>query len=515
MNSNLGSQQNNILKNSQNTKDDTDITNINQSDLLLFLQFYFINAYKNLSQILSDKVITNESEISKITSSFNFWLNFSLNFKDTSFVNLLLYKEDDRATFCKNKLKEIISLIVKFLYNNLKSEEAYNRILKNNHSKVYELLLKLKDIIDNVYNSDLKEEIFINLNEEICNNKEQRFDNGKESENNDNKNNNEEQNEKQIIPKMVENINGANQFSNSNVDIEKMNNIIQNNIIINNNIENGGKINDSNNNNDINHNKIYFQQLENNENNQNINQNKIEQNETNNIINNINNNNTIFTIVDENNNIISYQEFINDNNILPNNINNNNNIQNNDNNFPLKVDSPSLNYDEISKLFYNFCYFTNFNLRYFQIVFFEKVGYAFLNYNGDFMWADEFTSHVLFEEDNIKKLNLFNIMTDFSKYILKKKYKDHFFDFKDENNRLRVFTYTIDSSRINEQENKKKGEKLFDDLSKIKTLVSRASPILLKGKGENYIACIFLETKFSLYRQNFDFFYWKSDWNNK
>ena len=514
MNSNLGSQQNNILKNSQNTKDDTDITNINQSDLLLFLQFYFINAYKNLSQILSDKVITNESEISKITSSFNFWLNFSLNFKDTSFVNLLLYKEDDRATFCKNKLKEIISLIVKFLYNNLKSEEAYNRILKNNHSKVYELLLKLKDIIDNVYNSDLKEEIFINLNEEICNNKEQRFDNGKESENNDNKNNNEEQNEKQIIPKMVENINGANQFSNSNVDIEKMNNIIQNNIIINNNIENGGKINDSNNNNDINHNKIYFQQLENNENNQNINQNKIEQNETNNIINNINNNNTIFTIVDENNNIISYQEFINDNNILPNNINNNN-IQNNDNNFPLKVDSPSLNYDEISKLFYNFCYFTNFNLRYFQIVFFEKVGYAFLNYNGDFMWADEFTSHVLFEEDNIKKLNLFNIMTDFSKYILKKKYKDHFFDFKDENNRLRVFTYTIDCAKINEQESKKKGEKLFEDLSKIKTLVSRASPILLKGKGENYIACIFLETKFSYYRQNFDFFYWKSDWNNK
>ena len=52
MNSNLGSQQNNILKNGQNTKDDSDITNINQSDLLIFLQFYFINAYKNLSQIL-------------------------------------------------------------------------------------------------------------------------------------------------------------------------------------------------------------------------------------------------------------------------------------------------------------------------------------------------------------------------------------------------------------------------------------------------------------------------------
>ena len=514
MNSNLGSQQNNTLKNAQNTKDDSDITNINQSDLLLFLQFYFITAYKNLSQILSDKVLTNENEISKITSSFNFWLNFSLNFKDTSFVNLLLYKKDDRATFCINKLKDIIKLIVKFLYDNLKSEEAYNRILKNNHTKVYELLLKLKDIIDNVYNSDLKEEIFINLNEENPNIKEEGFDIEKESEINENKNNNynDEQNGKLIMPKMAENINETNQFNSNKIDIENINNIIKNNIIINNNIVNGVHDNDNNNNNDnndnkdINQNKILFDHIENNEN---INQNKKEQNE--NINNNNINNNTTINIVDENNNIINYHDIINDYNISPNYINNISNSKY----FPLKVNSPSLNFEEISKLFYNFCYFTNFNLRYFQIVFFEKIGYAFLNYNGDFMWADEFASNVLFEEDNIKKLNLFNIMTDFSKYILKKKYKDHFFDFKDENNRLRVFTYTIDCAKINEQESKKKGEKLFEDLSKIKTLVSRASPILLKGKGENYIACIFLETKFSYYRQNFDFFYWKSDWNNK
>ena len=62
---------------------------------------------------------------------------------------------------------------------------------------------------------------------------------------------------------------------------------------------------------------------------------------------------------------------------------------------------------------------------------------------------------------------------------------------------------------------KKKGEKLFDDLSKIKTLVSRATPVLLNGRGETYIACLFLETKYSKHRQNFDYFYWKSDWNNK
>ena len=406
MNSNLGSQQNNALKNTQNTKDDSDITNINQSDLLLFLQFYFITAYKNLGQILSDKVLTNENEISKITSSFNFWLNFSLNFKDTSFVNLLLYKKDDRATFCINKLKDIIKLIVKFLYDNLKSEEAYNRILKNNHTKVYELLLKLKDIIDNVYNSDLKEEIFINLNEENPNIKEEGFDIEKESEINENKNNNynDEQNGKLIMPKMAENINEANQFNSNKIDIENINNIIKNNIIINNNIVNGVHDNDNNDNNDINQKKILFEHIENNEN---INQNKKEQNENNNNI----NNNTTINIVDENNNIINYHDIINDYNISPNYINNISNSKY----FPLKVNSPSLNFEEISKLFYNFCYFTNFNLRYFQIVFFEKIGYAFLNYNGDFMWADEFASNVLFEEDNIKKLNLFNIMTDFSK----------------------------------------------------------------------------------------------------
>ena len=106
-------------------------------------------------------------------------------------------------------------------------------------------------------------------------------------------------------------------------------------------------------------------------------------------------------------------------------------------------------------------------------------------------------------------------MTDYSKYIIKKRFKDHFFDFKDNNNRLRIFTYTIDGGKNCELENKKKGEKLFDDLSKIKTLVSRATPVLLNGRGETYIACIFLETKFSKHRQNFDYFYWKSDWNNK
>ena len=180
MNSNLGSQQNNYSKNKLNLKDDTDMENINQSDLLIFLQFYFSNAYKNINKILTDKVIMNDSEIYKITSSFNFWLNFSLNFKDNSFVNLLLNKNDDRAKFCKTKLIEIIKIIVKFLYDNLNSEEAFNKMMKNHYHKLYELLLKLKDIIDNAYNSDLRDEIFINSNEENLNYKEETNKNEKE-----------------------------------------------------------------------------------------------------------------------------------------------------------------------------------------------------------------------------------------------------------------------------------------------------------------------------------------------
>ena len=489
MNSNTSNQQNNYIKNRLNIKDDSDMTNISQSDLLMFLQFYFTKSYQNLTKILSEKVITNDEEIYKITSSFNFWLNFSLNFRDTSFVNLLLCKNDDRANFCKNKLKDIIKLIVKFLYDNLKTEEAFNKIFKNNYHKLYELMLKLRDIIDNIYNSDLKDEIFINANNE---------NNNDYNENEESKNGEELSviNGQLKIPKIPEKINETNQFNNTIIDEENLNNIIKKSNI-----------------NNIDYNDNNKEEKQSNENNPDKIIEKI-----NKIKDNINQSNVnIEDNCNLNSNILIYQELQSENNFpLSQNFlkyfNNSTNAT-----FPLKIQSESdiLDYNEINKLFCNFCYFTNFDLNTFQEVFYEKIGYAFLNYNGDFMWADEYITYVLFEEDNIKKLNLFNIMTDFSKYILKKRYKDHFFDYKDDNNRLRVFTYTIDGGKNNEQENKKKGEKLFDDLSKIKTLVSRATPVLLNGKGETYSACIFLETKFSKYRQNFDYFYWKSDWNNK
>ena len=181
MNSNSNTQQN-TLKEKQNQKEGSEMTNINQAELLLFLQFYFTSAQQNITKILSDKIILKEEEIPKITSSFNFWLNFALNFKDTSFVNLLLKEKDDRAKFNKDKLKEILAIIVKFLYDSLNSEEAFNKMLKNNYSKLYELILRLKDIIDNVYNCELRDEIFINT----------------KNENNENSINVEDKNEKEV-----------------------------------------------------------------------------------------------------------------------------------------------------------------------------------------------------------------------------------------------------------------------------------------------------------------------------
>ena len=122
MKSNFSNHQNsNIFKGVQNIKDNKDLGDINQSDLLIFLQFYFTSAQKNLSKILSEKIIMNDSELNKITSSFNFWLNFSLNFKDESFVNLLLNRNDEKAErteFCRKKLIDIVNIISKFLYDN-------------------------------------------------------------------------------------------------------------------------------------------------------------------------------------------------------------------------------------------------------------------------------------------------------------------------------------------------------------------------------------------------------------
>ena len=468
MTSHSSSQNINKINNDHNSnqKEDSDLLNIDNSDLYLFLQFYFTDAHKHLKKILSDNVITNESELPKITSSFNFWLNFGLNFRDNSFVGLLLNKEV-KATFCKKSLKQILEDIVKFLYEHFRSEEAFNRIMKNNYNKLFELILRLKDIIDYVYDSALRNEIFINIKEEEKNDERE--------ENKSDKNSGIDL----IRPNMAENDEediAKNQFSSN--ELTNINNFINNNNvninnvpIINNNEENKNKIINTSNN-------ISLKQ-------------------------NLQNGQSRMEIENGVNNDKESNEENNKSEIKTNNEN------------PYKIEKPCLDFEVIKKLFYNFCYFTNFNLRYFQIVFYEKVGYAFLDYSGNFLWADDYTTYILFEEENVKKINLFNIMADFSKYILKKKYKDKFFDFQDENNRMRIFTYTIDIGKVKEKEAIKRQEKLYEELNKIKTLVSRATPVLLTNQEGIFVSSIFLETKFSYYRQNFDFFYWKSDWNNQ
>ena len=361
-----------------NQKEDSDLANIDNSDLYLFLQFYFTDAHKNLKKILSQSVITNESEVPKITSSFNFWLNFSLNFKDKSFVDLLLNK-GIKATFCKQSLKQILEDIVKFLFENFKSEQAFNKIMKNNYNKLFELILRLKDIIDNVYQRALRDEIFINVKEEEKNN---------ESEDNNN-NSNKNSGINLIRPIMAENNKVDDNDANNQFNSNDNNNINDNNKIVNNVL----------NNNNVNINDIQISNINNNNQNNNINSPSITS-----LIQNLRNNQTNMDIENGINN--------------QNEENNKNEINLNDDKYPFSIDHPSLDYEEIKKLFYNFCYFTNFNLRYFQIVFYEKVGYAFLDYNGNFLWADDYTTFILFEDENIKKINLFNIMTDFSKYLI-------------------------------------------------------------------------------------------------
>ena len=78
----------------------------------------------------------------------------------------MLLNKGTKADYCKKSLKQILEDIVKFLYEHFRSEEAFNKIMKQNHNKLYELILRLKDIVDNVYESALRNEIFINIKEE-------------------------------------------------------------------------------------------------------------------------------------------------------------------------------------------------------------------------------------------------------------------------------------------------------------------------------------------------------------
>jgi hypothetical protein len=291
-----------------------------ENDLIMFIQFYFAIAKENLENLFDNK---NPDKILEINSSLNFWQNFALNFKDPSFIQILLMKNNEKIEYSNKILSDIINLFINFLEKNFSDYENSHKIINQKIDNLFELIIRISEILDNI------QESYLNL----------------------------------LIKKDY---------------------------------------------------KIYLKKFS-----------------------------DIYQI---------------DINILKN-------------------------------------------------VFYEKIGYSYLDFNGNFLWADEYSKEVLFEEKDITKINLFEIMSKFSKYVLKKKYGDKFFDFKDENNRIRVFTYTIEKKFESKE---KILDNFFEVLNSNKTLVSRASAVLLQNYGDNGTnPCILLETKYSILRQNYDYFLWK------
>ena len=291
-----------------------------ENDLIMFIQFYFTIAKENLENLFDNK---NPDKILEINSSLNFWQNFALNFKDPSFIQILLMKNNEKIEYSNKILSDIINLFINFLEKNFSDYENSHKITNQKIDNLFELIIRISEILDNIHESYLN--FLIKQDYKIY----------------------------------------LNKFSDIyQIDINKLKN-----------------------------------------------------------------------------------------------------------------------------------------------VFYEKIGYSYLDFNGNFLWADEYSKEVLFEEKDITKINLFEIMSKFSKYVLKKKYGDKFFDFKDENNRIRVFTYTIEK---NFESKEKILDNFFEVLNSNKTLVSRASAVLLQNYGDNGTnPCILLETKYSILRQNYDYFLWK------
>ena len=291
-----------------------------ENDLIMFIQFYFTIAKENLENLFDNK---NPDKILEINSSLNFWQNFALNFKDPSFIQILLMKNNEKIEYSNKILSDIINLFINFLEKNFSDYENSHKIINKKIDNLFELIIRISEILDNIHESYLN--FLIKQDYKIY----------------------------------------LNKFSDIyQIDINKLKN-----------------------------------------------------------------------------------------------------------------------------------------------VFYEKIGYSYLDFNGNFLWADEYSKEVLFEEKDITKINLFEIMSKFSKYVLKKKYGDKFFDFKDENNRIRVFTYTIEKKFESKE---KILDNFFEVLNSNKTLVSRASAVLLQNYGDNGTnPCILLETKYSILRQNYDYFLWK------
>ncbi len=132
-----------------------------------------------------------------------------------------------------------------------------------------------------------------------------------------------------------------------------------------------------------------------------------------------------------------------------------------------------------------------------------------------------------FNSNKLKSKNFFQILTNFSRFNIRKKFGENFYDFKKSNCRIREFVFTIDLNLAKSEDdssdtktrsnvtNEEINHKIFDNWNKSKTLTGRISTVLLPIVSEQIgdhmqpIAGILLETKLSKYRENFDDLVWK------
>ena len=128
---------------------------VTQDDILIFLQVYFTSAKQNISRIFQD--------LSKANKYSSFWLNFSLNFYDKTFCDLILSDENiEKSTYIKKTIKEIIDLLEHNLNMHFGGDVIDNFSLEQKLMPNLELICYFHEIICHFSNTD-----FISLEQSV------------------------------------------------------------------------------------------------------------------------------------------------------------------------------------------------------------------------------------------------------------------------------------------------------------------------------------------------------------
>jgi hypothetical protein len=111
--------------------------------------------YKILNEYQNEKLQKDKAR----NIYLNFWLNFSSNFRDPTFVRII-----SENSLMQQKLKEIFSKIDKFLSDNLGTEgkilliiERFSQRIKNNLDSYTLILVRFFDFYHNVKESEISE----------------------------------------------------------------------------------------------------------------------------------------------------------------------------------------------------------------------------------------------------------------------------------------------------------------------------------------------------------------------